>query len=173
MQSRYGVDTADKGKLKSQHNPVPGKITVEGFLSSLQDDPLWLPLHRRQDWVDRSSHAFRHHCQHPAEQEQHGGHCSLQQGCTAQLAKVQEPWVSVLALYSGLLFCFLLSRDISSALFNFFLHLCVFSSCPTISMAGSLPGTPEGIMWICMGFKLKWRHLGYCLQAFFIFHSLR
>ena len=94
MQSRYGVDTADKGKLKSQHNPILGKLSVEGFLSSLQDDPLWLPLHRRQDGADRSSHAFRHHCQHPAEQEQHGGHCSLQQGRAAQLAEIQEPGVS-------------------------------------------------------------------------------
>ncbi|XP_068772181.1 phosphatidylinositol 4,5-bisphosphate 3-kinase catalytic subunit delta isoform isoform X3 [Struthio camelus] len=46
---------------------------------------------RRQDWTDRSSHAFRYHCQHPAEQEQHGGYCGLQQRCTVELAKIQEP----------------------------------------------------------------------------------
>lgn len=65
----------------------------KGFLSSLQDDPLRLPLHRRQDRADRSHHALGHHCQHPAEQEQHGSHRSLQQGCTAELAKIQEPGV--------------------------------------------------------------------------------
>lgn len=166
MQRRHGVDKADKGKLKSQHNPILGKISVEGFLSSLQDDPLRLPLHRRQDGTDRSSHAFRYHCQHPAEQEQHGGHCSLQQGCTAELAKIQEPRVSGLTFHSVLLYCFLPSRDVSSASLNFFLQLCVFPSCPTISMAALLPGTLEGIMWICMGLEQKWRHLGYCVQGF-------
>lgn len=70
-----------------------GRISVEGFLSSLQDDPLWLPLHRRQDGADRGGDALGHHRQHPAQQEQHGGHGCLQQGRPAQLAQVQEPGV--------------------------------------------------------------------------------
>lgn len=91
-----GARTAEQeGRRQGRQGKQPrvGRISVEGFLSSLQDDPLWLPLHRRQDGADRGGHALGHHRQHPAQQEQHGGHGRLQQGRPAQLAQVQEPGV--------------------------------------------------------------------------------
>lgn len=51
---------SSSGHADSADDPADG-CSVEAGGPGPEDDPLWLPLHRRQDWADRSSHALRYH----------------------------------------------------------------------------------------------------------------
>lgn len=66
------------------------------FLSPYaQDDTVRLPVYREQDGAHRGREELRHHRKYPAQQQQQRRHRSLQQGRSAQLAQIQESWVSV------------------------------------------------------------------------------
>lgn len=59
----------------------------------MQNRTVWLPSDRWPGGVDRGSLISRHDCQHPADQQQRGSSCRLQQGCFAQLAQRKKLWV--------------------------------------------------------------------------------